>query len=61
VAEALSEHRPTFVKRLGMQDVFGESASNSALLELYGLSAARVSEQVAAICRARGKEVAAGS
>ncbi len=61
VAEALSEHRPTLVKRLGMQDVFGESASNAALLELYGLSAARVSEQVAAICRARGKEAAARS
>jgi transketolase len=61
VAEALSEHRPTLVKRLGMQDVFGESASNAALLELYGLSAARVSEQVAAICRTRGKEAAAQS
>jgi transketolase C-terminal domain/subunit len=44
-----------------MQDVFGESASNAALLELYGLSAARVSEQVATICRTRGKEVAAQS
>jgi transketolase len=59
VSEILSEHRPTLVKRLGMQDVFGESASNAALLELYGLSAARVAEQVSAICRDRSKEVAA--
>ena len=61
VAEALSEHRPTFVKRLGMQDVYGESASNADLLELYGLSAARVSEQVAAICRTQAKGVASRS
>jgi transketolase len=53
VAEALSENRPTIVKRLGMQDVNGESASNEALLELYGLSAARVADQVAAFCRTR--------
>jgi transketolase len=61
VAEVLSEHRPTVVKRLGMQDVFGESASNAALLELYGLSAARVSEQVESICRTSGRGVAAQS
>jgi transketolase len=46
VAETLSEHRPTPVRRLGLQDVFGESAPNDALLEMYGLSAARVAEQV---------------
>jgi transketolase len=57
VAEALSEHRPTTVIRLGLQDVYGESASNSALLEMYGLSAARVAERVAAICGGAGKKV----
>ena len=46
VAETLSEHRPTRVKRLGIQDAFGESAPNDALLEMFGLSAARVAEQV---------------
>jgi transketolase len=46
VTETLSEHLPTMVKRLGLQDVYGESASNDELLELYGLSAARVAEQV---------------
>lgn len=56
VAETLSEHRPTTVKRLGMQDVFGESASNAALLELYGLSAARVADQVRTLLGSRTKE-----
>ena len=46
VAEALSERRPTRVHRLGLQDVYGESAPNDALLDKYGLSAARVAEQV---------------
>jgi transketolase len=59
VAEALSEHRPTTVKRLGMQDVFGESASNAALLELYGLSAARVADQVRSLLGSRSKEAQA--
>lgn len=53
IAETLSEHRPTIVKRLGMQDVNGVSASNEALLELYGLSAARVADQVQALLAAR--------
>ncbi len=52
VAETLSEHRPTLVKRLGLQDVFGESASNEDLLDLYGLSAARVAGQVTALLTA---------
>ena len=54
VAETLSEHSPTVLKRLGMQDVYGESATNSGLLELYGLSAARVADQVQAFLETRG-------
>lgn len=46
VAETLSEHRPTQVKRLGLQDLYAESGSNDALLDKFGLSAARVAEQV---------------
>ncbi len=53
VAETLSEHRPTIVKRIGLQDVFGQSASNDDLLDLYGLSAARVADQVLALQGAR--------
>jgi len=49
VAEALSEHRPTALRRLGLRDVFGESASNEELLDRYGLSATRVMEQVTAL------------
>ena len=55
VAEALSENRPTLVKRLGLQDVYGESASNAALLEMYGLSAARVADQVETILSNAGR------
>jgi transketolase len=46
VAEALADQRPTVVKRLGLQDVFGMSATNDDLLDIYGLSAPRVAEQV---------------
>ena len=46
VAETLAEHRPTRVLRIGLQDVFGQSASNDDLLDIYGLSAKRVAEQV---------------
>jgi transketolase len=56
VAEALSENSPTIVKRLGLQDLYGESGSNAALLEMYGLSAARVADQVAGLLGARTKE-----
>ncbi len=49
VAEVLAELRPTRMRRIGIADRYGESASNADLLEMFGLSAARVSEQVAAI------------
>jgi transketolase len=48
VAETLGEHRPTAMKRLGLQDTFGESASNADLLDRFGLSPERVAEQVSA-------------
>lgn len=40
VAEVLGEHHPTLMKRIGIRDCFGESGSNDALLEKYGLSPA---------------------
>ena len=46
VAEVLSEHRPTLVQRIGLRDVFVESGTNDDLLDIYGLSAFRVAEQV---------------
>ncbi len=51
VAETLSEHRPTRVNRIGLQDLYPQSGPNDALLEIYGLSAARVADQVRGILR----------
>jgi transketolase len=42
VAEALGEHRPTRMRRVGVKDVFGESAPNEPILAKYGLSARHV-------------------
>lgn len=44
VAEALSERRPTLMRRVGIRDTFGESGPNDALLEKYGLTARHVVE-----------------
>ena len=46
IAETLSEHRPTRVQRIGLQDTFTESGPNEGMLDLYGLSASRVAEEV---------------
>jgi transketolase len=51
VAEALGEHRPTWVHRIGLRDVFVQSGPNDELLEIYGLSGARVADQVLEILR----------
>jgi len=42
VAETLSEQLPTKIKRVGWQDVYGESGPNDALLEKYGLTGRHV-------------------
>lgn len=52
VAEALAEHRPTRVHRIGLQDCYVQSGPNDALLEIYGLSGPRVADQVKAILQA---------
>ena len=49
IAETLAQHRPMLVDRIGLQDVYVESGPNDALLDIYGLSATRVAEQVRAI------------
>ena len=46
VAETLSEHRPTRVDRIGLQDHYTESASDDELLDIYWLSAERVAQRV---------------
>ncbi|HEX6972618.1 MAG TPA: transketolase C-terminal domain-containing protein [Limnochordia bacterium] len=56
VAEALGEHRPTRLLRIGLKDVYGESGPNEALLEKYGLTA----RHIAAAARSLIEEVPAG-
>lgn len=46
VCDCLSASLPTPVKKLGMQDIFGESGSAAALVEKYGLDAAGVYKSV---------------
>ena len=46
VCDCLSANHPTFVKKLGMQDVFGESGSAAALVKKYGLDAEGVYKSV---------------
>jgi len=53
VSETLSEHRPTRVDRIGLRDLYPESGANDDLLEIYGLSAPRVAEQVRGILATR--------
>ena len=52
VAEALAEHRPTRVHRIGLRDVFVQSGPNDALLDIYGLSGARVATRSSRSCAA---------
>jgi transketolase len=44
VAEVLSEHLPTRIRRIGIQDTYGESGANDALLEKYGLTPRHIAE-----------------
>lgn len=46
VAELLSENLPTPLKRIGMQDRFGESGQPTELLEYFGLTASHCTETI---------------
>ncbi|MEB3245319.1 MAG: transketolase family protein [Vampirovibrionales bacterium] len=48
VCEALSEHCPTKVKRLGTQDRFGQSGTQQALFAEYGIDADAIVQAVKA-------------
>ena len=48
VCECLSENAPVPVKRIGINDVFGESGTAAALLEKYGLDCKGIYQQVKA-------------
>ncbi len=51
IAETLGERDPVPHLRLGIRDTWGQSASNEALLERHGLSAARLAESITAWMR----------
>jgi transketolase len=51
VCDALSENLPTPVKKIGMQDVFGESGSASELVKKYGIDADGVYASVKAFVK----------
>jgi transketolase len=53
VAETLGEHLPTPMKRVGVADVYSESAPNDALLEKYGLTAAHIAQAARALIEKR--------
>lgn len=46
VAEVLSENYPCLIKRIGMQDRFGESGKPDELYKKYGLDAESIAEEV---------------
>jgi transketolase len=49
VAGVVTEHHPTKVIRMGMQDVFGQSGQSQELLDWYGLRAVNIVEKVLAL------------
>ena len=51
VCECLSEHAPTPVMRIGIQDVFGESGAAVPLLHKYGLDAEGIYKKVKAFVK----------
>ncbi|HMK91978.1 MAG TPA: transketolase C-terminal domain-containing protein [Thermoleophilia bacterium] len=53
VAEVLGEQRPTPMKRVGVADVYSESAPNDDLLEKYGLTAAHIAEAARSLMERR--------
>ena len=53
IAETLGDRYPVPVKRLGLADIFGESGSNEALLEKYGISVERTAAAIKELVSAR--------
>ena len=51
VSEVLSENYPAPLKRVGVQDTFGESGTGDALLEKYGLTSEKIVEAAKEVIR----------
>jgi transketolase len=49
VSEVLSENWPTFMKRVGTMDTFGESGEDKDLMAKYGLTANNIANKVLAV------------
>ena len=54
VAEVLGERSPTLMKRVGIDDTYGESGSNEAMLEKYGLTARHIAQACRDLIARRG-------
>ncbi len=46
VAEVVAENHPVFVERLGIEDIFGQSAGPEELLEHYGLTIQNIIDKI---------------
>jgi transketolase len=53
VAEVLGENRPTPMKRVGVADVYSESAANDDLLQKYGLTAGHIAQAARSLMERR--------
>src|SRR5665647_3036778 len=53
VAEVLGENRPTPMKRVGVADVYSESAANDDLLQKYGLTAGHIAQAARSLLERR--------
>ena len=51
IAEVLSETYPVPVRRIGVQDTFGESGKPAELMEKYGLTAQSIVEEASKLCK----------
>jgi transketolase len=49
VAEVLGQHAPTPMRIHGLQDCYGESGANDAILEKYGLTPKQIAQAAKAL------------
>ncbi|HEX9679707.1 MAG TPA: transketolase C-terminal domain-containing protein [Candidatus Saccharimonadales bacterium] len=56
VAEVLSEHQPTPLKRVGVMDRFGESGDPSELIEKFGLDSKGITRAVNSLLTELGRQ-----
>lgn len=55
VAEVVCEHYPVPIKRIGLEDHFGESGEPTQLLEKFGLSEENITKACLQVLRMKGK------